>query len=277
MRFDKLLFGTPGIPSNAVNTLDGIKKVSALNLDAMELEFVQKVNINKEKAVEVKKLAQEKNVVLTCHGQYFVNLNAKEKEKLEMSNHLILSAAKRAFECSAFSITWHMAFYLKMEKETVYNNVKKMLSIIVKKLQDEGINIWLRPETTGKHSQFGTLEEILRLSSELEQIMPCIDFSHLHARANGKMNSFDEFKQVLSMVESHLGREALNQMHCHVSGINYNEKGERNHLPLKESDMNYMDLLKAFKEFKCKGVVISESPNIEEDALLLKKAYSRIE
>ena len=55
---------------------------------------------------------------------------------------------------------------------------------------------------------------------------------------------------------------------CHV-----HEKGERNHLKLEESDMNYKGLLNAWKEFKIKGVVICESPNIEEDALLLKKNY----
>jgi deoxyribonuclease-4 len=62
-------------------------------------------------------------------------------------------------------------------------------------------------------------------------------------------------------------------MHCHVSGINYTDKGERNHLVLKESDFNYIDLMKSFKQFNAKGIIISESPNIEDDALLMKKSY----
>ncbi len=62
-------------------------------------------------------------------------------------------------------------------------------------------------------------------------------------------------------------------MHIHLTGINYTEKGERNHIPLAESDMNYTDLLKTFKEFGCAGVVTCESPNIEQDALLMKKFY----
>ena len=65
-------------------------------------------------------------------------------------------------------------------------------------------------------------------------------------------------------------------MHCHVSGIEYGLKGEKNHLVLKESDLKYKELMKAFKDFKLKGVIISESPNIEDDALLMHKCYGNI-
>jgi deoxyribonuclease-4 len=276
VKFNKLLFGTPGIPSIAFDTIDGIKKLKSLALDAMELEFVRSINVSKEKAFLVKESAEKNNIVLTCHGQYYINLNAKEKIKVEKSKQMILAAARRAFECSAFSITWHMAYYLKMEKEKVYENVKKELKEIISKLKDESINIWIRPETTGKNTQFGSLEEIVKISKELEMVLPCIDFSHLHARSNGKINSFNDFIEILSFIEKELGREALDQMHCHVSGIKYSEKGERNHLNLLDSDFNYLALLSALNEFKCKGVIISESPNIEYDSILLKESYEKI-
>jgi deoxyribonuclease-4 len=60
-----------------------------------------------------------------------------------------------------------------------------------------------------------------------------------------------------------------------MSGIEYSAKGERNHLELEHSDFRYKELMKAFKDYKIKGVVISESPNIEKDALLMKKAYEK--
>ena len=53
----------------------------------------------------------------------------------------------------------------------------------------------------------------------------------------------------------------------------YTQKGERKHLNLEESDMNYKDLLKAMKQFNVKGAVVCESPNIEDDAQLLKNYY----
>ena len=106
--------------------------------------------------------------------------------------------------------------------------------------------------------------------------MPCIDFAHLHARSNGKFNTENEFNEILIKYEKELGKIALENMHIHLSGINYGEKGEKNHLILENSDMNYKDLLKVLKEFKCKGVIVCESPNVEQDALLLKKIYSNI-
>jgi len=107
----------------------------------------------------------------------------------------------------------------------------------------------------------------------VEQVLPCVDFSHLHARSNGKVNNLKEFSNILGLIEKKLGKEALNNMHIHVAGIAYGAKGEKHHLNLKESDFKYKELLKALKEFKCKGVLISESPNIEDDSLLMKKFY----
>lgn len=116
----------------------------------------------------------------------------------------------------------------------------------------------------------------MKLSEELEMVLPTIDFAHAHARNRGKCNSVEEWREMLSFIEDRLGREALDNMHIHMSGIEYTDKGEKRHLPLQESDMNWEDLLRVLKEFRVKGVVISESPNIEEDALLMKKKYEEI-
>ena len=133
--------------------------------------------------------------------------------------------------------------------------------------------IWIRPETTGKATQWGDLEEIVRLSKEFEQVLPCVDFSHLHARYNGIVNTYDEFSEIFETIGNELGQVALDNFHAHVAGIEYGAKGEKKHLNLEESDFNYKDLLKAFKAFDVKGAVVCESPNIEEDAKLLKEYY----
>ncbi|MEM2916618.1 MAG: TIM barrel protein [Candidatus Woesearchaeota archaeon] len=271
----ELLFGTAGIPlsTKAQGTIEGIKQVRILGLGAMELEFVQNVNISEKMIPEVRKTAAQENIVLTCHGQYYVNLASPEKAKVEASKKRMLSAARMLYDCGGWSITWHLAFYQGQNKEKVYELVKTGMKEISNKLRDEGRIIWLRPETTGKQSQWGDLNECIRLAQEVEQVLPCIDFAHMHAR-EGKNNSFEDFKNNLAQVEKGLGKEALQNMHCHVSGINYTEKGERNHLNLPQSDLKYKELLKALKEFKAKGVIISESPNIEGDALMMKREWS---
>ena len=116
---------------------------------------------------------------------------------------------------------------------------------------------------------------MLNLCSEVEGLAPCIDFAHLHART-GRYNSYYEFKSVLALTERRLGRAALDNMHIHLSGINYTRYGETMHLNLRESDLKYTELLQALKEQDVKGCVICESPNLEEDALHLQETYHKV-
>jgi len=273
-----LLFGTAGIPLSAKGsgTAGGIEEVRNLKLDAMELEFVRSINITRDKAPEVKEAAKKQNVILTCHAPYFINLNSQEKPKIYASINRILSSARITNLCGGYSVCFHPGFYMKDTKEKTFETIKENIKKIVKTLQNEGIKLWVRPETTGKGSQFGSINELLDISAELDQVMPCVDFAHLHARSIGKINTYDEFSDILILIEKKLGKKALDNMHIHVAGIEYGEKGERRHLNLKESDFNYKELMKVLKEFKVKGVLISESPNIEEDALLMKKSYDSI-
>ena len=274
----KLLFATAGIPlsTKKPTTINGISRVKELGLDAMELEFVRSVNITKEKAPEVKETAKKETVVLTCHAPYYINLNAIEPAKKYASMYRIEKSAEILHLCGGWSVCFHPGFYLKMEKQKVFETMKKRIKEIREKLDNKGIDVWLRPETTGKPTQFGNYEELLKISQDIEKVMPVFDFSHIHARTNGKYNTTEEFNEVMEAIEKYLGKEGLENMHIHLSGINYGDKGERNHLILKESDMNYKDLIKVWKEFKIKGAVVSESPNIEEDALLMQKFYKEL-
>ena len=275
---DNLRFGTAGIPFSTKqrNTINGIKRVKELGLDAMELEFVRGINITKDKTPEVKRVTSENDVILTCHSPYFINLNSDDKKKYYASISYIKNSAIITSLCGGYSICFHPGFYQKIDLKKVYEKIKEAIKTIVNSVKDEGHEIWIRPETAGKITQFGNLNELFNLSSELDMVLPCIDFSHLHAITNGKYNSKDEFREIFILMEKKLGRKALDNVHFHCQGIEYSEKGEKWHLNLKDSDFRFMELLNVWKEFKLKGIVICESPNIEEDALLLKNEYKKI-
>ncbi|MCC6049948.1 MAG: TIM barrel protein [Thermofilum sp.] len=277
-RPDRLRFGPAGIPlrAKARSTKQGVLEVKALGLDAMEIEFVRRISLTEQSAREVAAIARELDVALTVHAPYYVNLASPDKSKAEASAQRVYQSAVIGYAAGAWSVCFHAAYYMGKGSEEVYSIVKEALKGIIAKLKDEGVEIWLRPETTGSPTEFGTLDELLKLSSELEMVMPVIDFAHLHARSNGAFNSYEEFSDVLSRIEDALGREALGNMHIHVSGIEYGEKGEVRHLNLQESDLEYEDLVRALKDFNVKGVLISESPNLEEDALTLKKLFESL-
>ena len=275
---EKLLFGTAGIPisTKGLGTEEGIKEVRRLGLGGMELEFVQRVNISKEKAPLIKKIAKKEDIVLTCHAPYYINLNATDQKKRKESAERIINSAIITSLCGGWSVCFHAGYYMGMPHQLVYENVKEALEWIMDTLETEGCKIWVRPEIGGKITSWGSLEEILRLSQEVEGVLPCIDWAHMHARSLGKNNTYEEFMEILEKIEKNLGKEAVANMHCHVEGIEIGKTGEKQHKNLEESGLNYQDLVRAFKDFNIKGVIISESPNIEGDALLLKKTYESL-
>ena len=272
-KFDKLNFITAGMPlrTGKGSYVSAFGVLEEMNLDGMELEFVHGVRMNNEHRTFVKE--KSNNFVITAHGPFYINLNSKEEEKIDASVQRIIDTASVASQAGAFSITYHAAFYMGADKETVYNQVKKQTKRIIDVLEREKIKVWVRPETTGKATQWGDEDEIIRLSKEFEQVLPCIDFSHLHARSAGEYNTYDEFCKILDRIGTELGDFALNNFHAHLAGIEYTSKGERRHLIFEESDMNYKDLLKALKVFGVKGALVCESPNIETDAKILKDYY----
>lgn len=268
---ESLNFLTAGMPLRAGNK--GYDKafeiLDEMQLDGLELEFVRGVRISDKSRASVKKT----NKIITAHAPFYVNLNAQEPEKVEASVQRIIETAEVCNELGGYSITFHAGYYLGEEKESVYKKISKQIGIITEALAKTGNKIFVRPETTGKATQWGDVEEIVRLSEEYETVLPCVDFSHLHARYAGIMNTYDEFCSVFEIIGKRLGDYALNNFHAHIAGIEYTAKGERQHLNLEESDMNYKDLLKAFKAFDVKGAVVCESPNIEDDCKLLKEYY----
>ena len=269
-----LLFGTAGIPisTNPPGTIEGLKRVKELGLDGMEIEFVRGIYLSETQAPKVKSAASALGLELSCHAPYFINLNAKEASKRNMSYGILHKAARAAALAGARSIVFHPAYYMGAPPDEVHTRIKDYMAGLLGKLDADKLNIILRPELSGKTIQFGTLPEILRLCQELPRVSPTIDFAHWHAMT-GHYNSYEEFAEVLKQIESSLGGAALHNLHLHISGIDYGKGGEKKHLPLRESDMNYQALLHALKDYKAAGMVICESPNIEEDALLLKETY----
>ncbi|HLC66447.1 MAG TPA: TIM barrel protein [Candidatus Nanoarchaeia archaeon] len=272
---DQLHFATGGIPLSTLprNTVNGVKHSRELGLTGMEIEFVRNVNISTVLAPQVRQMAEEQDILLTIHGQYYFNLNSSDLAIVAASIRRAVDAGKIGKQIDAWSICYHSAYMQGMETAAVYAVVKKNMQELLKQYQQHGIPLWFRPEIGGKLSQFGGLKELCELSAEFDHVLPCIDWSHLHARAQGKENTEADFRRILETMEKINGKESLRNVHFHAQGVKYNGKGELCHLELKDADVNYKGWVKIWKEFGCKGQVVCESPNLETDALVLQKAY----
>jgi len=269
-----LLFGTAGVPLSASDdsSLAAIERVKALGLDCLEIEFVKGVKMGFDTARKVREKAMALGVRLSVHAPYFINLNSEDPGKRLQSQERLLNTARVGAACGAASVVFHAAFYGKDSAEKTYEAVKAELKALQSIVRTERLPITLRIETMGKRSQFGSLDEVLGMCRDVDGLQPCLDFSHLYAR-EGKVNSYADFHRVLSKVARKLGPRALRNVHIHIAGIHYGDKGEIKHLNLEEADFRYDEWLQALRDLGVEGLVICESPNLEEDALMLKKLF----
>jgi deoxyribonuclease IV len=288
---NQLYFGTAGIPgvSNGAilkikdQTTTGILQVSSFALDALEIEFVRGVYLklnNKEQLQEIRKTAKEKNILLSIHCPYYINLSSLDPEIIRNSVGYITNSLLVGQAIGSKIALFHPGFFQKQEKKEVYEKISGGLEKIISEVEKRGNKekIYIGLELTGKETQVGSLDDLLYFYEKYkaDNVLPVIDFSHQHARFDGYFKddkNTDTFFEKLSSYPDY-----LKNMHSHISGIEYSPKGERNHVMLtdKANDFPYKKILEKLVEIKANGVVISESPIPHQDALLLKKEYGKI-
>jgi len=255
----KILIGPAGTGGSSE---EGFKLIKKSGLDAVEIEFTYSVWMKKEDAVEINKLNKELKLVLSIHAPYFINLASKEKAKLNASKKRILQSCERASFLGASPVVFHAGYYQGRGAEEVYAIVKDAVLELQEEIKARKWKVELAPETTGKPSQFAGLDELLRFKKETGCSI-CVDFAHLYARSQGKI----DYNNILKKIRS------LPHIHCHFSGITYSTKGERAHILLKKEF--FMPLAKAIKKYKPTSmVIINESPDIFGDAVKMMNWFS---
>jgi len=277
---DPIRFGTVGSPSSTPKpggTPLAIAHIRALGMDHLEIAWVQSVRVTDPSCAEMKAAAKQYHVSLSIHAPYYINLNSLTDELMRKSDERLLAAARKGFLAGARDIVFHPGSYHSQPPEQVYERAKQKLIELTGILKEEKVDVILRPETMGKSAMFGTLEETIQLARDIPGVLPAIDFAHLHART-GKNNSYEEFLGMLNAVEKGLGRAGLESLHIHMSGIAYGLKGEKNHIPLNEADINYRALLQALVDKDARGSIAVEAPNPFHvaDALTLQATYRRL-
>jgi len=256
--------GTPKKPGGSVGAIEFSKSIG---LEALELGWVRSVRVSEKTCEAIKDTAARQGVSLSVHAPYYINLNA-DKDEWPKSRKRLMDSAHYGNLAGATDIVFHPGSYFERPPEEVLEVAIPRLNACVDELRAAGNPVILRPETMGKSAMLGSLEDTLEMSRAIEGVEPCIDFAHLHARpGNGKVNTHAEWVEYIEKYRKTLGDEGLKRMHCHLSGIDYGPKGEKNHLIFDEADIDLKALFRALKDFDCAGRILCESPSMEEDAL----------
>jgi deoxyribonuclease-4 len=251
------------------------------NLDAFEYQAVrwgQKPQMKREDAESLGTQARKNDVLLSMHGSYYVNC-CGTKEVREASKRRLVACANAAEWMGAHVMVFHTGFYGRLEKSYAFRTCINTLKDVVSTMNSLGIqNVKLGPETMGKVSQVGSLDEILTICEEVEQTQLVIDWSHMHARRLGRFRKVEDFRAVTEEVERRLGTDAVRTIHCHFSKIEYTAKGERRHhiLEAPRYGPDFELLAEVIVEFKMRPVIICETPLMDVDAIRMRDTYMKI-
>jgi deoxyribonuclease-4 len=255
-----ILVGPAG--SGGLGNLKGIQRVARMKLDCMEVEFTYGVRLSMDAAREVGALAKEKSIILSVHAPYYINLASDEEEKIVASKQRILDSCERAAALGARNVVFHAGFYQKKTAKQTYTLIKKAILEIQKKISRNRWKVQLCPEITGKPSQFGSVEELLKLKKETGCGI-CVDFAHLYARYQGGI----DYTKVLKKLPK--------KFHAHFSGIEYGPKGERKHL--KTNKKFFEPLAEALLKTRRNVTLICESPQPYKDAAMMKRVVAELD
>jgi deoxyribonuclease-4 len=276
---DRPRFGPAGVPPSFRVMNATLPDVPMLlrkeGLDAFEYEAIYwggKPQIKKEDAERFGLMARENDVWLSLHGSYFINLSG-DKKTAEASKKRLIACVTAAQWMNAYVAVFHPGFYGKKPRELAFKNCVEALRDIVGTMRNMGIgHVKIGPETMGKASQLGSLNEVISICEEVEQTQLVIDWSHLHARDMGRFRTIEDFREVVVEIEGRLGTEAARDMHCHFTKIEFSDKGERRHHTLEEERYgpDFTMLAKVIAEFKLRPVIISESPLLDLDAMKMR-------
>ena len=273
-------FGTVGSPKSTPKkpggSVGGVLHSAELGLFSLELGWVRSVRVSEKTCALIKSTAEENGVSISVHAPYFINLNADDEE-WPKSRKRLMDAAYYGNLAGATDIVFHPGSYFQHPPEEVLPIAIQRLQNCIEELRAGKNEVILRPEIMGKSAMLGSLDDTLKMSQAMEGVQPCLDVAHLFARSgDGSINSYDQWSQTLEDYGNALGENSLKNLHIHISGIDYGEKGEKEHLPLDESEFDYEVFLEALNDFDCQGRILCESPILEEDALKCKQTWCEI-
>ncbi len=256
----RILLGPSGSPKPT--TLEGLGEVKRLGLQSMELSFTHGVRMGIDLAKQISEANKETGMRLSIHAPYYINLCSDDETKRKESAQRILDTCERAHHMGAGKVVFHPAYYGKLTKEEAFDTVRQSVKKMMQHIEKQKWNVELAPETAGRLSQFGSLEETLELASQAKCSF-CVDIGHLYARNLGKI----DYRHTFGLLEEYKTKE----LHIQFEGIEVNRGGEGRHLPITGNKPDFGEFARKLIRSQMDANIISESPLTWEDSLRMKK------
>lgn len=269
--------------------------LNSLSLNWIELQNTYGVKMKEEQAIEYRTLAEKYGIGISLHAPYYITLAS--------SNHdVVMRSIDRIFKCfwladiiGSKRIIFHPGFYGGKTDEDRQKGLNQLIEALLSIKNDIPQGIYLYAETAGKHSQLGSVEEIIKICHSVPYVRPCIDVAHVHGFSNGTLNNAENIIKVMDLIEQELGYNILQETHFHMYPVEYDCNGEKRHRAFHEKKeklqldffSNEEDewfyprpehFITAIKVKKINPVIVCEALNSQEQgAIIMKKIYEENE
>lgn len=272
-------FGPSGLSNSQIDAkIDYTElpnQLKSLGISTFEYAFNMGVRISDDRAKQYKKLFEENNISLSVHGPYYINFASSDPMQIEKSINYVISSLKKMRIMGADRLVFHPGSLTKQERSVALANTMANLKELQNVIKQEGLDdMFICPETMGKHGQIGSADEVYEMCKLGDNIIPTLDFGHINSFTGGSLKTKEDFRFVIDKFVKDLGKK---EIHIHFSAIKYGPKGELKHLTLddKEYGPDYKIFLSALSDYKDINFrVISESNGTQlEDSLLMMKYY----
>ncbi len=273
MKLDRLRFGPAGYPIDSPKER-AFSYLKEIGLDGMEYQAVRSIPRRESTLLWIRREASKNDIALSLHAPYAINLASESDEKRKASVLRLIRAAKAAHKMGAKHVTFHTGYYGSMGREEALKVAIKELSEVAKEVGDLGLEVDLGPETTGKRSQIGSLEDVIRMAQEVDLVVPTVDFAHIHVRDGGVLRGKADYERVIQELEDGLG--TLDGLVIHFTEVEPTKSGfgERMHHEIGSGyGPDFRPLAEIMAEVRPKWLVVSESPLLERDALKMREMF----
>ncbi len=271
-KLKEIQFGPAGYPEEARGNLERVFEIlSKAGLSALEYAAVRGLRTKEDRAKLIGHLASKHDISMSMHAAYYISLASKTDETRERSKQRLVKALRFAPLMGVKRIVFHAGSYGGLPPEEAHGIIRDALQDVWDAAGKNTRSAFLAPEIAGKFNMYGSVDEIIRLCSEVDGCIPTIDWAHLYARSQGNINDRENYMAILRRFEDALGRQFVDNMHFHVSGIEYTKAGEARHQPLgKQWGPDILPLIGIISEVGYKPTFISETPEPIRGALYAK-------
>jgi deoxyribonuclease-4 len=248
--------GLPDLPSFE----DAAAWLAEEGYGAVEIGFVSGFWLSYDDAPDLAATLRERDIVVSVHAPLAAFMGHVEREKkFKMALGMLDHTAGLAKAVGAGVIVFHPGFLLGRSREQTIRDVVDQLGDLRARLASKDRLVPFGIEVMGRVRDFGSIDDVIEISRQVDFVRPVIDFAHMHATSDGAYTDVDAFASALEAADEVMEPSA--PFHIHFSDIAYANRNETKHLPYGEGTLRAEPLREALLRFDRPATVISESPD----------------